>query len=86
MCTYLSLSKGAEETECEVRDKVLSAAWVWGLLWEFLWGGEWWDGVGRVHKHWPSTRRPAATEISLKVHGADEGWLGERTGNTDLHW
>lgn len=30
-----------------------------------------------VHKHWPSTGRPEATEISLKVYRADEEWLGE---------
>lgn len=86
MCTYLSHSKGAEETECEGRGEVLSAVWVWGLPWGFLCSGRWWDGVGRMHKHWPSTSRSVATEISLKVHGGDEGWLGGRTGDTDLHW
>lgn len=41
---------------------------------------------GGVHKHWPSTRRPEATEISLKVYQANEEWLGEWIGEKDLQW
>lgn len=77
MCTYLDLSKGAEETECQVRGKVLSPAQFWGLPWGFSRG---------VHKHWLSTGRPEATEISLKVYRADEGWLGEWIWEMDLQW
>lgn len=75
MCTYLDLSKGAEETECQVRGKVLSPAQFWGLPWGFSRG---------VHKHWLSTGRPEATEISLKVYQADEGWLEEWIWEIDL--
>lgn len=39
-----------------------------------------------AHKHWPTTGRPEATEISLNVYRADEEWLGEWIGAMDLQW